>query len=155
MPQASPCTSHLTQVLVHTPVYSQMAGALTYLSDTALPPGTLVRVPLGQRDLLGVVWNTPPELPTESPLDPAKLRHIAATLDTLPTLSANWRALISFTASYYQRSTGEVALAALPPQLRDMSGVQLARKLKKLAKVAAENAGPGQLTQDDSNLIAL
>ena len=155
MPQASPCTSHLTQVLVHTPVYSQMAGALTYLSDTALPPGTLVRVPLGQRDLLGVVWNTPPELPTESPLDPAKLRHIAATLDTLPTLSANWRALISFAASYYQRSTGEVALAALPPQLRDMSGVQLARKLKKLAKVAAENAGPGQVTQDDSNLIAL
>jgi primosomal protein N' (replication factor Y) len=33
-----------------------------------------------------------------------------------------------------------VALAALPPQLRDMSSVQLARKLKKLAKVASAAA---------------
>ncbi len=128
--------SSLTQVLIHTPAYSQMAGALTYLSDASLPPGTLVRVPLGQRELLGVVWQASPPDAAHSTLDPAKLRPITAALDALPPLSANWRALISFAASYYQRATGEVALAALPPQLRDMSPVQLTRKLKKLAKAA-------------------
>jgi primosomal protein N' (replication factor Y) len=50
--------------------------------------------------------------------------------------------LISFAASYYQRAAGEVALAALPPQLRDMSSVQLGRRLKKLAKAAKTPAHP-------------
>ncbi|PKO60865.1 MAG: primosomal protein N' [Betaproteobacteria bacterium HGW-Betaproteobacteria-18] len=127
----------LNQVLLHTPAYSQMAGALTYLSDAPLPPGTLVRVPLGQRELLAVVWNNGPAQPSDAALDPARLRPIAAVLDALPPLNASWRALISFAASYYQRTAGEVALAALPPQLRDLSSVQLARKLKKLAKAAA------------------
>ncbi|MCB8748154.1 primosomal protein N' [Rhodoferax sp. U2-2l] len=125
-------------VLVHTPAYSQMAGALTYLSAQPLPAGTLVRVPLGQRELLGVVWEPPgqpaaADAATPNTLDPAKLRPIAAALDALAPLSASWRALISFAASYYQRSAGEVALAALPPQLRDLSSVQLARRLKKKA----------------------
>jgi primosomal protein N' (replication factor Y) len=39
--------------------------------------------------------------------------------------------LVAFTAAYYQRSLGEVALAALPPQLRELSAVQLARRLKR------------------------
>jgi primosomal protein N' (replication factor Y) len=121
-------------VLVHTPAHSQMAGALTYLSPQDLPPGTLVRVPLGQRELLGVVWE-PHADPADaaSALDPSKLRPVVAALDALAPLSASWRALIRFAAAYYQRSAGEVALAALPPQLRDISSLQLARKLKKKA----------------------
>ncbi len=130
----------LTQVLVHTPAHSQMAGVLSYWNETLLAPGTLVRVPLGQRELLGVVW--PAEQASETVLDPAKLRPITAALDILPPLSAHWRALINFTASYYQRSAGEVALAALPPQLRDMSSVQLRRRLKKLAKSAKTQSLP-------------
>ncbi|MDD2881152.1 MAG: primosomal protein N' [Rhodoferax sp.] len=153
MTQTPPRLGTLTPVLVHTPAYSQMAGALTYLSDSPLPPGTLVRVPLGQRELLGVVWDTAPQDGATSPLDPAKLRPIAAALDALPPLSANWRALISFAASYYQRATGEVALAALPPQLRDMSSVQLARKLKKLAKAAHVPSNPAH-RQDTSAGLA-
>jgi primosomal protein N' (replication factor Y) len=137
MPQPHVPITALTQVLLHTPAYSQMAGALSYLSAAPLPPGTLVRVPLGQRELLGVVWDPSPAQATDTTLDPARLRPIAAALDALPPLSASWRALISFAASYYQRAAGEVALAALPPQLRDLSSVQLARKLKKLAKAAA------------------
>jgi len=137
MPQPPVPMTTLTQVLVHTPAYSQMAGALSYLSDATLSPGTLVRVPLGQRELLGVVWEPGPQQANGAALDPAKLRPIAAALDALPPLNASWRALIRFAASYYQRAAGEVALAALPPQLRDLSSEQLARKLKKLAKVAA------------------
>jgi primosomal protein N' (replication factor Y) len=141
----------LTQVLVHTPAYSQMAGALTYLSETGLPPGTLVRVPLGQRELLGVVWEAALPETSNGALDPAKLRPIAAALDALPPLNAQWRALIGFAASYYQRAAGEVALAALPPQLRDMSSVQLARKLKKLAKAAGATPQDTAVPPDTSH----
>ncbi|MBP6008954.1 MAG: primosomal protein N' [Rhodoferax sp.] len=130
MPSTPLCT---IEVLVHTPAYSQMAGALSYLCALTPAPGTLVRVPLGKRELMGVVWDTATHLDATS-LDPGKLRSVAAVLDTLPPLSPSWRRLVDFAADYYQRSSGEVALAALPPQLRELSAAQLARRLKKLAK---------------------
>jgi primosomal protein N' (replication factor Y) (superfamily II helicase) len=133
MPSVPLCT---IEVLVHTPAYSQMAGALSYLCPLTPDPGTLVRVPLGQRDLLGVVWAAATH-PDTSTLDPGKLRSVAAVLGTLPPLSPSWRRLVDFAAAYYQRSPGEVALAALPPQLRELSATQLERRLKKLAKNAA------------------
>ena len=34
--------------------------------------------------------------------------------------NAAWRELVAFSSGYYQRSLGEVALAALPPQLREL-----------------------------------
>lgn len=157
MSQTPPRVASLIQVLVHTPAYSQMAGALTYLSDANLAPGTLVRVPLGQRELLGVVWEAATPQVSDAALDPAKLRPIAAALDALPPLNAHWRTLIGFAASYYQRAAGEVALAALPPQLRDMSSVQLARKLKKLAKTAStprqDASGATQATPQVENAM--
>jgi primosomal protein N' (replication factor Y) (superfamily II helicase) len=150
-------------VLVHTPAHSQMAGALTYLSAQPLPAGTLVRVPLGQRELLGVVWDQPhngasADAGTLPALDPSKLRPVVAALDALAPLSASWRALIRFAASYYQRSTGEVALAALPPQLRDISSLQLERKLKKKAsaqlKAQAARTSTLAATQPGNELAA-
>ena len=152
MPQTPVTEKCLTQVLVHTPAHSQMAGVLSYWSETLLAPGTLVRVPLGQRELLGVVW--PAEQASEAVLDPAKLRPITAALDVLPPLSAHWRALINFTASYYQRSAGEVGLAALPPQLRDMSSVQLGRRLKKLAKTAKTQSLPASSAANEPSVTA-
>ena len=80
-----------------------------------LAPGTLVRVPLGKRELLGVVWDRPARSHPRASPTPAKLRAIAGTLDGIAPLSATWRQLVSFAASYYQRALGEVALAALPP----------------------------------------
>src|ERR1035437_6210933 len=122
--------SYLVPVLVHTPAYSRMARPFTYRSESALAPGILVRVPLGQRELLGVVWDDLTD-PPGAVLDPAKLRPIAASLAAITPLTPAWRQLITFTANYHQRSLGEVALAALPPQLRDLSSVQLARRLKR------------------------
>ncbi|TXT40818.1 MAG: primosomal protein N' (replication factor Y) (superfamily II helicase) [Comamonadaceae bacterium] len=161
MPQATPNPAHLTQVLVNSPAYSPMAGVLTYLSPTKLVPGSLVRVPLGQRELLGVVWHdTHTTDPLKPELEPSRLRPISATLETLPPLNAHWRALIQFAASYYQRSAGEVALAALPPQLREFSPIQLSRKLKKLAKTSAKpaNSAPGTSAsslQNTTNSVVL
>jgi primosomal protein N' (replication factor Y) len=51
--------SHQISVMVHTPAHSGIGGALTYESDAVHAPGTLVRVPLGSRELLGVVWEVP------------------------------------------------------------------------------------------------
>ena len=115
-------------VVVAAPAHSAIAGPLTYRSEELLTPGTLVRVPLGKREVLGVVWGHAKD---SGNLLEMQTKSIAGVLDGLAPLSEQWRALVSFTASYYQRSLGEVALAALPPQLRELTGVQLARRLKR------------------------
>jgi primosomal protein N' (replication factor Y) len=116
------------QVMVATPAHAAISGPLTYRSELPLAAGTLVRVPLGQREVLGVVWGS---LPGPGDLLASQTRDIAGALDGLAPLSTTWRALVAFTAGYYQRSMGEVALAALPPQLRELSALQLARRLKR------------------------
>jgi primosomal protein N' (replication factor Y) len=131
-PAALPESAALTlTVLVALPAHSRLPALLTYLHTESLPAGTLLRVPLGSREVLGVVWD---ESPKEPSTDSAKLKSITSVLHGLPPLPATWRRLVAFSARYYQRSLGEVALAALPPQLRDWSPEQLARKLKKLEK---------------------
>ena len=118
------------QIVLATPAHSAIAGPLTYRSALPLVPGTLVRVPFGRREVLGVVWDV---LPDCGDMAEESIRDIASTLEGLAPLSNTWRQLVAFTASYYQRSLGEVALAALPPQLRDMTSLQLARRLKRTA----------------------
>ena len=110
-----------------------------YVYHTSLPAGTLVRVPLGQRRVLGVVWDEGPHAaPAPADVEP---RSIVEAFDELPALDASWRELVAFVARYYQRSLGEVALAALPPQLRDLDRTQLMRRLKKQARHTRQ-AGP-------------
>ena len=122
-------------VLLPTPAYSRLTGPLSYSHPSALPPGSLVRVPLGARDSLGLVWpSASPD--AASPAPPERvLKPIAQVLDGIPPLSAHWLQLVDFAAHYYQRSVGEFALACLPPQLREVSAEQLARKLKKHNKI--------------------
>ena len=127
-------------VLVQTPAHSALGPVLTYRSPQALPPGTLVRVPLGKRETLGLVWE-PAAADATGEIDPDKVRDIAGTLEGIAPLGPAWQQLVTFTAQYYQRSVGEVALAALPPQLRDLSPLQMQRRLKrKPAEAAAAGA---------------
>ena len=126
-------------VVVAAPAHSGVGGPLTYRSEQPLTAGTLVRVPLGKREVLGVVWA---QLPDSGGLLEMQTKTIAGALDGLAPLTDSWRRLVEFTATYYQRSLGEVALAALPPQLRELTGVQLARRLKRAVvdTSSAENA---------------
>lgn len=138
--------AHLLPILVPTPAHSKIhlaGGMLSWLSEQALPPGMLVRVPLGKREVLGIVWDSPAESRDMPAVDADKLRPITEALTALPPLSESWRRLVDFTARYYQRSAGEVALAALPPALRELSGEQLARRLKKQLRAGPnpESAG--------------
>ncbi|MET0312634.1 MAG: primosomal protein N' [Burkholderiaceae bacterium] len=131
--------SVLLAIVVQTPAHSQVAGPLTYRSEAPLAPGTLVRVPFGSRDVLGIVWGEASE--GAETLSPAQLRDVAGPLEGVVPLSENWLQLVTFASSYYQRSLGEVALGALPPQLRDLTPVQLARRQKRKAPVTDVQLG--------------
>ena len=137
--------SHLVSVIVHTPAHSGLADVLSYESAEILPTGTLVRVPLGKRELLGVVWGASPagdnaiadkqdgldNLPSKASLT---LRPISSVLGGIAPLNTHWCDLVRFAAHYYQRSVGEVALAALPNQLRELSAEQWTRRLTRQSK---------------------
>ncbi|HNB46078.1 MAG TPA: DEAD/DEAH box helicase, partial [Burkholderiaceae bacterium] len=125
------------QVLVPLPRHSRLDAALDYRCDRALPLGTLLRVPLGARVVTGIAWGVGGEAP-EAAVEPADaLKPVAEVLDALPPLDAGWCELVRFAAGYYQRSVGELALTVLPPELREVDGTQLARRLKRLAKQTA------------------
>ena len=47
-----------------------------------------------------------------------EVRDVLGTLAGLAPLDAHWRQLVQFSAQYYQRSLGEVALSALPRYLK-------------------------------------
>jgi primosomal protein N' (replication factor Y) len=115
------------RVAVEAPQHSGLSGPLDYLSEQALAPGQLVRVPLGRRDLLGIVW--PGVAQTQSDV---ALRPIAGVFSDLPPLSPDWCRLLEFAAGYYQRSVGELALSVLPPALRDLQPPELALRLRRL-----------------------
>ena len=126
-------------VLVHTPAHAALGPVLTYRYATPLPAGTLVRVPLGKRETLGVVWQNAAQ-ESSGEIDNDKVREIAGVLDTVAPLGEAWQQLMRFSAQYYQRSLGEVALAALPPQLRDLSPLQMQRRLLRSQRGAAKAA---------------
>ncbi len=143
--------SGLLQVAVQTPAHSALGDLLTYSCAQPLAPGSLVRVPLGQREVLGVVWEGAAELPPGM-----NARAIAGVLDGIAPLDAHWRRLVSFAARYYQRSLGEIALAALPPQLRDLDAAQLARRLRRptAAKAGADTTPLIALSAEQESAIA-
>jgi primosomal protein N' (replication factor Y) len=139
-------------VAISVPAYSGLGDWLTYRHSAAVAPGSLVRAPLAKREILGVVWQCHTQPPDPSMV--AKIVPIAAVLELEP-LSQNWRNLIGFGARYYQRALGELALAALPPQLRTLDGTQLVRRLNRAprASKAIEPDTPPQLTEEQISAL--
>ncbi|MEY4752765.1 MAG: hypothetical protein RJA44_440, partial [Pseudomonadota bacterium] len=116
------------------PRHSQLGTALDYLAPAALPPGTLVRVPLGRRVVTGLVWVDGSAAAEPDAAPGYEHKPIAEVLAVLPPLAPAWCRLLRFAAGYYQRNLGELALAVLPPELRQIDAVQLERRLKRLLK---------------------
>jgi primosomal protein N' (replication factor Y) len=143
-------------VAVETPQHSGLQGTLDYTSERLLSPGTLVRVPLGRREVPGIVW------PGEASSEPSlALKPIAQVLDALPPLSTRWCELVGFAAAYYQRSVGEMALAVLPPELRKLDNDQLANRVARLRKALAAEPAPAaaapaapELSADQAAVLA-
>ncbi len=144
---------HPVAVVVPTPAHSAIAGPLSYISELPLVAGTLVRVPLGRREVLGVVWDAPA---TAAKRDGGvQERPVTSCLDGVSPMSSTWRQLVTFSSNYYQRGLGEVALAGLPPQLRDLTLEQLARRLKRPVAAPGElptQRGP-QLTREQQDAL--
>jgi primosomal protein N' (replication factor Y) len=140
-------------VAVQTPAHSQVGGLLSYRSPFLVQPGQLVRVPFGPREVLGVVWAIQDQAPVDMPA--SNVRDVLGVLEGLAPLDSAWRQLVQFSAQYYQRSLGEVALSALPPQLRDLTSEQLARRLKKQNTDRAVHTTPGPaLSEEQSAVLA-
>jgi primosomal protein N' (replication factor Y) len=125
-------------VAVETPQHSGVGAPLTYTSEDSLSPGTLVRVPLGRREVAGIVW---PGTAADEGM-PNGLRAVAQPLSALPPLPRSWCDLVEFSAGYYQRGVGELALSVLPPELRKLDDTQLANRIAKLHKARAGLATP-------------
>ncbi len=144
----------IVRVVVPTPAHSALSGPLSYTSELPLAAGALVRVPLGRREVCGVVWDEDVQA-APGPAAEA-LRPVSAPLDGLPPLPPAWRQLVTFAANYYQRSLGEVALAALPPQLRELDAAQLARRLRRRTaeQAPAQPASGPPLTADQAAALA-
>ena len=153
------------RVVVDAPQHSGLSEPLDYWSEHALAAGTLVQVPLGKREVTGLVW---PGVVAEAEIDASALRPVSAVLEALAPLSAHWCELVAFAARYYQRSVGEVAMSVLPPQLRQLNPAQLQARLKRMVKwlasavpAANEPTGPDlspdqvlALSQLDAALLA-
>lgn len=93
-------------------------------------PGQLAVVPFGRREVMGLIVAV--EAYSDIPAD--KLKDAHSIHAQLPPLKEAWRELCAFAADYYQRPLGEVAIPALPKNLRAVKTVALDRALKKIAK---------------------
>jgi primosomal protein N' (replication factor Y) (superfamily II helicase) len=130
-------TAQRLAVAVELPQHAGTGATLDYTSEEPLSPGSLVRVPLGRRDVPGIVWDGGLARAAEA----QALKPVRQALTALPPLPEAWRQLVAFAAGYYQRGLGELALAVLPPELRKLDATQLARRLKR-PSLPAPQGGP-------------
>ncbi len=92
--------------------------------------GQIALVPFGRQEIAGLIVGLSHQ--TEVPAD--KIKTVLAVRHQCPALSSQWIDLCRFAADYYQRPLGEVAIPALPKNLRVPKATSLDRNLKKLAK---------------------
>ncbi len=145
---------NLLRVLLPLP----LGQPLSYLppADGPVPvPGQLVRVPLGNRDLLGVVWDGAAE-----PLAPGKqAKAILAVHDEMPALQPALRRFIDWMAGYTLNPPGAVLRMCLPmpdaligpPPSRSVldaaplpPALRLSAARQRVLAVAAERSGLSQ-----------
>jgi primosomal protein N' (replication factor Y) len=82
--------------------------------------GVRVQVPLGRRQVVGIVM----ALATESNVPRAKLRSVSKVLRDVPALPDEILALVRFCSDYYHHPLGEAALTVLPTRLRSAKPVR-------------------------------
>src|SRR5215469_15493143 len=87
-----------------------LAGAYDYRirAEMAVKPGDFVRVPLGGRQLAGVVWDGA----ASSEVPDSRLKAIAARLD-VPAMTEEMRRFIDWVAAYTMAPPGAVLRMAM------------------------------------------
>jgi primosomal protein N' (replication factor Y) len=110
----------------------------------AVEPGSVVVVPLGPRQILGVVWDEG-RLPGDD-YPPGKLRPLLQVLP-VPPLPAPLRRLIEWTADYYLAPLSQVARMALSSGAALQGG-------GVITEYRLTHAEPGRLTAQRTQAIA-
>jgi len=105
--------------------------AFTYAADEPLPPGTLVRVPLGSRVVAGAVWDDKPDMAV-------KVKPIAGVY-AFPPLPETTRKFIDWVAGYTLARRGDVLALGLKEQLLATPP----KRAKQFAFGGADPALPG------------
>ncbi|WP_428482784.1 primosomal protein N' [Pyruvatibacter mobilis] len=123
-----------------------LPGAYDYLvpDDLDLRPGDFVRVPLGPREVTGVVWDPLPDTAEAKPIDPARLKAVVSRFDA-PPMPDMLRQFVDWVAAYTLSAPGAVLrLAMRVPQALEpsprvtgyrMSGHKPARMTPKRERV--------------------
>ena len=88
---------HRLAIVVALPAHSPLRLPLSYLSELPLASGSLVRVPLGQREVLGIVWDS--EAGQEGAPEGVQERSIAAALSIAPSCVSKWKRRLAETGS--------------------------------------------------------
>jgi len=134
------------KVLLPLPLGEPLTYAGIRDSGAAPPvPGQLVRVPLGSRQLLGVVWDGAPAV-----LPPgAKLKPVADVLN-LPPLAAPLRRLVDWVAQYTVSPPGAVLRMCLP-----MPEALTEPAPTRTSLFAADGPGPWRETPQRLRVLAL
>ncbi len=102
----TPAPTRVVPVLVPLPV--AVAYSYAVPEGVHVEPGSVVQVPIGPRQVIGVVW----EGDNDGKLDPKKLRPITLVFDC-PPLSKEMRDFIDWVASYTLSPPGLVARMAI------------------------------------------
>lgn len=87
-------------------------GVYTYTSDAELPAGVRVTVPLGRRQLTGIVLGE-----NLNPDENIKYRDIIEALDESPVFSKSYLKLIKNISEYYCASQGQVLKGVISEQI--------------------------------------
>jgi primosomal protein N' (replication factor Y) len=120
-------------------------AAFTYSAEEALTPGTLVRVPLGPRMVVGAVWQDAPD----ERLPEKRLKPVAEVLD-FPPLPESLRQFVDWVAGYTLARRGEVLALGVKANLL----VSPKGKRKALVFDGADGAQAGPVLSEDPGLAA-
>ena len=101
--------------------------------------GSLVKIPLGARKLLGIVWSLKGNKPNET----TQIRNIISLIHKVPVLSPDLTNLASWIANYYACSIESCLEAMIPKAVRD--GMQ--PKKRRLVRLADSSKDYSQLTK--------
>jgi len=126
VPAGAPAAAQRVQVLLPLP----LTGPYDYLvpPELSVTPGSVVVVPLAQRELVGVVWDAPADSAAAAarPVPLAKLRPILESLP-VPPLTPVARRFLAWVADYTLAAPGAVLRMALssPSALEEPKPVTL------------------------------
>lgn len=101
---------------VEVAVFAPLRKSFHYLPPTSGMPatGSLVRVPFGRGERIGVVLAAPVAQTDDTP----RLKAILEVIESVPPLTSTQLRLANWAATYYQHPLGDVIAAALPGPIR-------------------------------------